>query len=133
MLLNNSWKKEVQDRIVEMGVKQAIANADFNAFYHKVEASLTEAHARTAELTAIGGKGKGSKWELSRPNDIGPSYFGGKEEDWAKWKEELEDYADAVHGGLQYALSITLKISEEVTEDFLKQVGGLGENRVEQV
>ena len=122
-LLNDSWKKKVQYRIVETEAKQPIINATFNALYHEAEASLIEAHARIADLTAVRGKGTGNKWKLSRPKDIEPSIFGGKE-DWAKWKEELEDYADAVHGGLKHALSNTLKISEEVTEDRLKRGGG---------
>ena len=80
-----------------------------------------------SELTSSGGKGKGgNKWELSRPNDIEHSAFDGKDESWPKWKEELEDYVDAVHGGLKHAFGPTLKISEEVTQHLLENQVGLG-------
>ena len=65
--LNDSWKEEVQNRILEAETKQAIANGEFNDLYQQTLASLTEAHAQIANLTATGGKGKGNKWELSRP------------------------------------------------------------------
>ena len=53
--LNDSWENEVQDRILEAEAKQAIANANFNAFYSASEVSLEEAHARIADLTSSGG------------------------------------------------------------------------------
>lgn len=59
---------------------------------------------------------KKTKWELSRPKDMDPSVFNGKEESWAKFKEELMDYADAVHPGIKLQLEWTLKQKDEITE-----------------
>ena len=59
------------------------------------------------------------------PNDIEPSIFDGKKDSWAQWEEEVEDYAEAAHGGLEHALDNTLKISEYMTEGLLNDEGGL--------
>lgn len=83
--------------------------------YHKTEASLNQAHTQIADLSATGGKWKGNKWELYRQKDIEPNTFDGKGENWTKWKEEIEDYADVVHEGLKHALHNALKASECVT------------------
>lgn len=39
------------------------------------------------------------KWYLTRPKDLLPGSFSGKDEDWLKWKEDLEDYIETVHPG----------------------------------
>ena len=41
------------------------------------------------------------KWEMSRPKDMKPATFGGKDDLWAKFKEDLMDFADAVHPGIK--------------------------------
>ena len=33
-----------------------------------------------------GGKGKGPQWQMTRPKDIIPNVFDGKEDDWPGWK-----------------------------------------------
>ena len=48
---------------------------------------------------------KRTKWELSRPKDMEPDIFRGKEEAWSKFKEDLMDYADAVHPGINCSWS----------------------------
>ena len=58
---------------------------------------------------------------MSRPEDIEPN--DGKEESWATWKEEIEDYADAVDEGFKHALQTTLEISECVTQNLLETRG----------
>ena len=88
----------------------------------EVNGRLATSDAQIAALTAL--TSSGNKWELSRPKDIEPSSFDGKEENWAKWKEEIDDYADAVHEGLIHALQTTLKISECVTQNLLETHGG---------
>ena len=117
----------MQRHIVAADEKQKIADGKFADLYSKASVSISEVNGRLAAidaqiaaltaLTSSGGKGKGgNKSELSRPKDIEPSTFDDKEENWAKWKEEIEDYADAVHEGLKHALQTTLKISECVTQ-----------------
>ena len=59
---------------------------------------------------------KRTKWELSRPKDMEPDIFSGKEEAWSKFKEDLMDYADAVHPGIKLQLDWTLKQKDEITE-----------------
>ena len=78
--LNDSWKDEAQKRILRAEAEQKIANDRFDDLYQKSLVSLTEVHNQIVALTATGGKGKGNKWELSRPKDVEPSSFDGKEE-----------------------------------------------------
>ena len=56
------------------------------------------------------------KWEMSRPKDMEPSTFGGKDDLWAKFKENLMDFADAVHPGIKVQLEWTLRQREEITQ-----------------
>ena len=56
------------------------------------------------------------KWEMSRPKDMEPAMFGGKDDLWAKFKEDLMDYADAVHPGIKIQLEWTLRQREEITQ-----------------
>ena len=51
---------------------------------------------------------------------MGPSQSTGNEEEWPKWKEEIEDYIEAVHPGLKHAIILTSKAKEEVTEKTLR-------------
>ena len=89
--LSGSWKEKVQQHIVATDEKQKVADYKFDDLYAKVSTSIsnvntklaaTDAHiAVLTELASSGGKGKdGNKWELSRPKDIEPSTFDGKEE-----------------------------------------------------
>ena len=50
-----------------------------------------------------------------------PDIFRGKEEAWSKFKEDLMDYADAVHPGVKLQLEWTLKQKEEITEEVIKR------------
>ena len=44
-----------------------------------------------------------------------PDIFGGKEELWPKFREDLMDFADAVHPGITVQLEWTLRQREEIT------------------
>ena len=52
---------------------------------------------------------------MSRPEDMEPSPFGSKEDQWPKFREDLMDFADAVHPTLKGQLEYTLRQKEEVT------------------
>ena len=57
--------------------------------------------------TASGNGHDGKKrYDLTRPKDMEPEKFIGKDEDWLQWKEAIEDYADAVRPGLKNAMAV---------------------------
>ena len=56
-----------------------------------------------------------------RPKDMQPSTFNGKGEEWMKWSEEVEDYAEAVHPGRKAALEWALKRKVEITEEEMQR------------
>ena len=93
---------------------QAAPATDLRALFDATKAEVEELRRRALEMEKRSADKK-TKWELSRPTDMGPSVFNGKEESWAKFKEELMDYADAVHPGIKLQLEWTLKQKDEVT------------------
>ena len=56
------------------------------------------------------------RWQLTRPKDMDPSEFVGKEQEWLKWKEAMEDYVDAVHPGMNQAFSLATQVKSQVTD-----------------
>ena len=58
------------------------------------------------------------RWQLTRPKDMDPAEFTGKEEEWLKWKEATEDYVDAVHAGMKQALNLAAATKTPVTDRF---------------
>ena len=52
------------------------------------------AEAKAAARTGGEDKGKGG-WQMTRPKDIIPNVFDGKEDDWPGWKESVEDYVES--------------------------------------
>ena len=68
--------------------------------------ALLEQQGTNPSASAPAGK---KKWDLTRPKDMEPEKFVGKDEDWMQWKEATEDYADAVHPGLKHAMGVAAK------------------------
>ena len=68
--------------------------------------------------TASSGSGnnKEKKWEMTRPKDMEPAQFVGKDEDWLQWKEATEDYADTCHPGLKHAMGVAAKVVGPITD-----------------
>ena len=71
--------------------------------------------------------GGGKKWQMSRPNDLEASVFAGKNEEWARWKEQVQDYAETIHGGLKHCLETIGDAKAEVTDTTFKAAGVLEE------
>lgn len=94
---------------------QAAPATDLRALFDATKAEVEELRRSALEMEKKSAEKK-TKWELSRPKDMDPSFFNGKEESWGKFKEELMDYADAVHPGIKLQLEWTLKQKEEITE-----------------
>ena len=97
---------------------QAAPAVDLRALYDATKIEVEELKRRALEVETKSSDKK-PKWELSRPKDMDPTIFSGKEEAWPKFKEELMDYADAVHPGIKLQLEWTLKAKEEITEQVL--------------
>lgn len=100
------------------------------ALYGGANASIKQMIAKLLATLAYSGAGeeRKKKWEMYRPKDVEPSLFSGKEDEWAKWKEEIEDYADAVHPGIKDALVWASKLRERVTEESLRKQGVVDED-----
>ena len=76
---------------------------------------LTQLEQQAVGPSASGHSGK-KKWDLTRPKDMEPEKFVGKDEAWLQWKEATEDYADAVHPGLKHAMGVAAKVGGQITD-----------------
>ena len=94
---------------------QSASAVDLKALFDATKVEVEELKRRALEVEKKSADRK-TKWELSRPKDMDPDIFNGKEEAWTKFKEDLMDYADAVHGGIKLQLDWTLKQKDEITE-----------------
>ena len=56
------------------------------------------------------------KWGLTRPKDMEPEKFEGKDEAWLQWKEATEDYVDAVRPGLKHAMEVAAKVGGQIKD-----------------
>ena len=83
-------------------------NEDGNQLQQEVQVlSLKITQLGAVANTASGNGHDGKKrYDLTRPKDMEPEKFIGKDEDWLQWKEAIEDYADAVHPGLKNAMAV---------------------------
>ena len=52
----------------------------------------------------------------TRPKDMEPSEFFGKDEEWLRWKESMGDYIGAVHPGLKQVLRLAAKVNDQIVD-----------------
>ena len=126
---NGPWKAEVEKMLLAQGaeqkdliVKQDETVAGLRDLYDEADKSLREINVKLQSPFSAGGDKK-DKWQLTRPKDMDPGIFSGKDEEWPQWKESMEDYIDAVHPGLKDALLAMSKAKGEVLEEDLRKAG----------
>ena len=113
------WSAAISAEVAAPEAKATEALTGIKALYEVTKTEVEELRRRATEMEKKGFVDKKSKWEMSRPKDIEPDTFGSKEEAWAKFKDGLKDYADAVHPGLKLQLEWTLKQREEIAQEVL--------------
>ena len=113
------WSAAISAEVAASEAKATEALAGIRALYDVTKTEVEELRRRATDIEKKGGGEKKNKWELSRPKDIEPDIFGSKEEHWAKFKDGIRDFADAVHNGLKAQLDWALKQRDEVTRDVL--------------
>ena len=88
---------EALRRLVEEDRSKRWKLQDLN---NKADSHISAIHTKFIELEPRPSSGgKDERWHLTRPKDFAPSVFNGKDEEWVRWKEEIEDYMEAVHPG----------------------------------
>ena len=110
------WSAAISAEVAASEAKATGALAEVRRLYDATKIEVDDLRRRASEVEKRSSVDKKSKWELSRPKDIEPDIFGSKDELWAKFKDGLKDYADAVHPGLKLQLEWTLKQRDEVTQ-----------------
>ena len=91
------------------------AHPNFNTMEQKIIdmiARIDQVEIRGVGLSSSASGGKG--WQLTRPKDMEPSEFTGKDEEWLRWKDAMEDYVDAVHPGLKHVLHLAAKANSQL-------------------
>ena len=115
------WSNAISAEVAASEAKATEALTGIKAPHDVTKSEIEELRRRATEMEKKGGVEKKSKWELSRPKDIEPDTFGSKDEHWAKFKDGIKDFADAVHPGVKSQLEWTLKQRDEVTKDTLSR------------
>ena len=122
--VNTLQAQQVQDTQIAVAATQAIRNSG-----DALTAQISDAVHRLTQLEQ-GGVGPSTsasvgkpKWELTRPKDMEPDQFVGKDEEWLRWKAATEDYVDAVHPGLKHVLGVAAKVTGQITDQ--SQLGGV--------
>ena len=113
------WSAAIQAEVAASEAKASGALAEVRALYEPTKTEVEDLRRRATEVEKRSSSDKKKKWELSRPKDIEPDIFGSKDEAWAKFKDGIKDYSDAVHPGLKLQLEWTLKQREEVPQEVL--------------
>ena len=103
------WSVAIQAEVAASEAKATGPLAEVRALHDATKAEVEDLRRRATEVEKKSSGERKSKWEMSRPKDMEPNVFGSKEEQWPKFREELMDFADAVHPGLRVQLEWTLR------------------------
>jgi len=93
------WSAAISSEVAASEAKATEALTRIQSLYDVTKAEVEELRRRATEMERKSPADKKGKWELSRPKDIEPDMFSGKEEAWGKFKGGTKDYVDAVHPG----------------------------------
>ena len=114
--------------IIEQKTAQAGAIAELlkliwehKSLYNNADASLLDINNWRAEVNANqpARKRREGKWFLTRRKDLLPGNLSGKDEDWAKWKEDPEDYNEAVRPGARELRRLVATKKVEIRADMV--------------
>ena len=131
----NEWSPQVEAMLAKHDDGHKVAMAEHVATLAKLQnlhdithKTLSETNAKVLNLESRGvgsssdaaGREKfDKKYEMTRPKDMEPSVYSGKDEEWSQWKEGIEDYLDIVHPSLKAAMTAMAKQKSEIIEHSL--------------
>ena len=115
------WSAAISSEVAASEAKATEALSRIQSLYEVTKAEVEELRRRATEMEKKSPAEKKAKWELSRPKDMEPDTFGSKEEAWARWKDGVMDYAEAVHSGLREQLEWALKQKEPITHEVMRR------------
>ena len=115
------WSITIETAVAASEAKAQAALTEVRSLHEGTRTEVEDLRRRATEVEKKSGSEQKRKWELSRPKDIDPDIFGSKDEVWAKFKDGLVDYVDAVHPGGKLQLEWTLKQRDEVTQEVLAE------------
>ena len=133
---NTKWKATVEGMLLtqkkeqeDLMMKQTETVAGLKDLYDVANQSISEINT-TLQNGLPGPSGEKKKdWQMTRPKDMVPAMFSGKDEEWPQWKESVEDDADAIHPGLKELLKRVAKKKEEVSEATVRKEEGFVEGQ----
>ena len=110
------WSVSIEAAVAASEAKADSALSEVRALYDGTRIEVEELRRRATE-----GEKKSSEkhWGLTRSKDLVPDVFPGKEDGWAKFKDNLIDYAESCHAGLKSQLEFVLKQKQEITQSVL--------------
>ena len=112
------------DAIAQLGLKltgsdtaAAIMKSHLKQLYKVGDEVIMSTNTKIAELTISRPERPEHKWHFTRPKDLAPTVLA-KEEEWKRWKEDIEDYVDAVTPGMKEILKMVGASKDEIEQDW---------------
>ena len=87
------WSNAISAEVAASEAKASGALAEVRALHDITKTEVEDLRRRATELEKKSSADRKAKWEMSRPKDLVLDVFGGKEEQWPKFREQLKDYA----------------------------------------
>ena len=116
------WSITVEAAVAASEAKAEAALIEVRALHEGTKAEVEDLRRRAADIEKKSWSTAANKtWDMSRPKDMEVISFGGKEESWAKFREQLMDYADACSSGIRPQLEFAMKQRTEITHQLLKK------------
>ena len=81
------WKQEVEKMLLAQNEKQTETVTKLQDLSSKADSSITAINTKLRDNPTYQRAGREKMWELSRPTDLEPNVFSGKEDDWASGKK----------------------------------------------
>ena len=117
------------EAIAQLGTKltgsiaaTAVTESDLKQLYNVADDAIRSANIKIGELSVGRSERSEQKWHLTRPKDLTPGTLT-KEEEWKRWKEDIEDYVDAVTPGMKEILKLVGKAKDTVEKEFFCKNG----------
>ena len=103
-------------KLTVSGTAASTMESDLKQLYKVADEAIRAANVKIGEMSIGTPEKPEHKWHFTRPNDLVPMVLA-KEEDWKRWNEDIEDYADAVTKGMKDILKMVGKEKDKISAE----------------
>ena len=111
------WKSNFESMTANLTAQHGALANDAKSHVQSLTAGMT---AVEQQATSAAGKNSKGGWQMTRAKDLIPSMFDGKEEEWAAWKESVEDYIDKIQPAMKILMKRVSTSKVEITKTVIE-------------